>query len=914
MSDPVITLAEGGTEIVRSAEDAALIGAPVIDQAGHDRALREGRRAAAFDTSGDALGTFVEGFVDALSLGLIRETGEEADLRRSANPTAAFAGNVAGIAAGMALPVGPVAKVAGLSDDVARAAAKGLLGAGDKSMTARVLSEATQSAALAGGQAFGHQLMDSIIEDKEFSSEAILHEVKLAGVMGAVGGVALHGISKMGSRAEIQAQGGLIGNADEAIKPYREALRAYDEVVDHAAAKVGTMRELHAQGLIPDDVLKQRVAALNKAARARDALENISEAKALSGTNDALYAKWQRAGVKHRAAVRELAEAVDAPLPPPPRGDLDKLNALVDRLPRLPDEGMDFRVPTDPANALPTLTGLERLAQMQKRAGTSLPSARSYSGAKLVDEVPVAQPDFGVPTRENGISGLAPPVVPAETGLEGLARIQGQVFDSLTPPQSFELPTNAGRNPSPAGPRSPNVTPGRGMSTRETEITFPDSTGGSTPVPEFRGRMAKDLPDYNESGHLNDMPDFHEPGLADMKSAAESPAARRKAAGEEPEPAPTVDELYDLGAVQPAPPPRARPIDEAEARVQAAMDELAAKAGGRLDSAAGLGLFEAAGLRRAADNVGSYMDQVYALRKAAALAAKGNKKSTLKDALGAAMSGGVGHALGGPLGAVVGVAADLMYLKRGGRIAAASGRLMQRVGASAAKLLTSTRVKAVAVATANIPYAYSDKGPIEDPMERIQEIQFLAGHPDAIMARVEKSAADLADQPDLLAALQQRAVNQVQRLAMRAPAIYFNKLGEPIAPAGGALRDFLEYEQATHDLDKVLSAVEKGTVTRAQADALRDNWTSVSVKMASAFFSDPDLLKKAPRDRLKVVEMLTGVPLTNASDPMFLARQGAAWQPPAPPAPPNKAQAFKMNPDGAPTPSQSNATGRAPGN
>lgn len=323
-------------------------------------------------------------------------------------------------------------------------------------------------------------------------------------------------------------------------------------------------------------------------------------------------------------------------------------------------------------------------------------------------------------------------------------------------------------------------------------------------------------------------------------------------------------------------------------------------------------MLEAAGIRPAGDNVGAYMDQVYALRKTAKLAAlPGKAKGALKEAFGAALAGG---AVGGKAGAAAAVAADLLYLRRGGRIAAASGRLVKTVAGAAEKLLTSRSIRSVAAATANKPHVYSDRGPLKDPVERIQEIQFLAAHPDAIMERVAGASADLADQPELLGALQQRAVTQVQRLAVRAPAIYFSRLGEPLAPPAGKLRDFLEYENAVHDLGGILDAVARGTVTRTQADALREAWGTTHVKMAAALLGDPDKLRQLSRETLRVVERVTGVPLSNASDPMFLARQGAAWQPPTPPAAPSKPQAFNINPTGAPTPSQANATGRAPGN
>lgn len=856
MSDPVVTLTEGGGEIVRSAEDAAILGSQLVDPSAREAALAQDRRRLMFDTSAHAATTFVEGIVDAVSMGLIRETGEQADLRRSENTGAAILGNAVGFAGSM-VAGGPVRAVVKGAEGVGAAAAKQFFRAGEKSIVSRAAQEAASSMALAGGQAFGHQLMDAIIEDKEFSSEAILDEVKLAGVMGAVGGVALGGLSKLATRsADIKAQGGLAGDLDQALKPHYEALRAYDDVLTRHAAEVGAMRQLVKEGQLDWSLVEPRVKALNNAARARDAIDAISDTKALSGADDVAYTKWQKANVKYRAALRELDSTMLDGVPVD-TGDLSKLNRLIDQIPVKTDTPAVLRFADTPPQG------------------------------SVVDDI--AGPDFGVPTREQGFSNMAPPVEVPDFGIP--TRERG--LSALAPQQVVDL-TAPGRSPTPAGAPSPNVTSRAGMSTRELPA-------GDEFMPTPR---STDL----EAGTItnaNDLPDFHTPGKADLTTSA----GKRKTPDTQSVDVPFTDpampqSFFDM------PPPKARPMDIAEARVQAAMAELAEKAGTRLQSAGGLGLLEQAGIRPAGDNVGAYMDQVYALRKAARAAAN-PAKSGLKDALGAAIAGGVGHSVGGPVGLA---AAGLMYLTRGSRIATAAGRLSGQVAAAATKLLSSTKVRAFAAAAANTPHAYSEAGPIKDPVARIQELQFLAAHPEAIMERVARAASDVADQPELLQALQQRAVNQVQRLAIRAPAIFFDKLGRPLSPPVGRLRDFFEYENAVHDLGSVLDAVGNGTVTRAQADALRDNWTSVSVKMAAAFMQDPEKLQKLGREKLRVVEMVTGMRLTGASDPMFLARQGAAWQPPVPPAPSSKAQAFNINPTGAPTPSQASASGKAPGN
>lgn len=847
MSDPVVT--EDG--VVRSAQEAETLGIPGVAPSALDAERRHGRRVKMFDTAEHAATTFAEGVVDALFLGFIRETGDEADLRRDVHAPYAMGGNVLGFAAGMVTGAGPIRSITKTAEAMGAGAARAALRARSGGVVSRAAEEAAASMALAGGQAFGHQLMDSIIEDKEFSSEAILHEVKLAGILGAAGGVALGGLSKLAKRSDIQGQGGLVGSADEALKPHIEATRAYDAVLERHAAEVGALREAHKAGRVPDDFVFQRVGALNRAARARDALDRIDMTKAMSGTDDVLYRKWQAAGVKYRAAIRELDSAmqVDVPAPKTDPG-LKALNEVVDRLPPIKDKPATFDASAPPVD--------EAVMPLTFDMDAIRPPA-----VKMAEEF-------------------------SPSAIRQLDEFQGSLDDALSP------------TPKQPAARSPRDA---GFTTREIDVPPSDRVIARSQGP----RSANDLPDIAPRD---------QPGLTPPEpTGAGTPRAKRAAADAETpvDPADTPPVVEEPLLAAEAPTSKPRPLDDAEARVQAAMAELVEKSGGRLDSAGALGLLEKVGIRPAADNVGAYMDQVYALRKAGLLAADAARgvKTPLGGALKSALLGG---AIGGPAGGVAAVAANMMYLRRGGHIAAATGRLMAAAAGAAQKLLSSTKVRAVAAAASNYPHAYSDRGPIKDPVERIQEIQFLAANPEHIRSRVAENAADLADQPDLLRALQDRAVNQVQRLALRAPAVYFDKLGRALSPPGGKLREFFEYENAVHDLPGLLKQLSAGGLTRPQAAALRESWPSVHVKVASAFLDDPDRLRKLPRETLRAVENITGIPLTNAGDPHWLARQAQAWVPPAPTTEPGRPQAFNINPDGAPTPAQSNATGRAPGN
>lgn len=902
MSDPVVT--EDG--VVRSANAAETLSIPVRDPAAIAAEARDARRRVAFDTTDHAIGTFVEGVVDALSLGLIRETGEEADLRRAANPAEAFAGEVLGFAAGMGIS-GPVRGVTKAAEKLGAGAAKTVLRAGETSIVTRAASEAAAAMAGAGAQAFDHQLMDSLLEDKEFSSEAILHEVKLAGVLGGVGGVLLGGLAKATSR-DIAKQGGIVGNVEEALAPHYEALKAYDGVVERHAAEVGALRQMHKEGLVSAEYLDQRVTALHRAAKARDAIDAINDAHALSGTNDAAYTKWQKANVKYRATVRELDEAMRAPLEGP-KNDLPALNQLVDSLPVKPAGPLteSFGFADDAAAAAergPALVG-PRLEEPGQLAWGTVENAKMGPALE-------APGQLGWGTVE---SPLFPVDELAGMSEAKMARMKAKLQESAGERAKFRDMAQGGNLVE--APPAP-----------ETPLTF-DQRDLAAPVRDAAGKRRADVATGEMAMHIdegnlaarrpmsaNELPDIHQPTGAGQQvgpeagTGAESPSGKRAAqvadTADTPPPA-----ALDVSMEPPALDiPKPRPLDAAEARVQQAMTDLVAKTGGRLDSAGALDVLSHVGIRPAGDNVGAYMDQVYAMRKAGKLAgATTAKASPLRKALDSVIGGAAGHAMGGPAGAIVGA----LLFKRGGRVAAAAGRLMAQATGAAQKLITSSRVRAVSIAASNQAYAYSDKGPIKDPVERIQEIKFLAANPEHIAELVAKNATELSDEPRLLQALQARTVGQVQQLALRAPAILFDKLGRPLSPPTGKLREFFEFENAIHDLPGLLNAVASGALTSPQADALR-SFPSVHGKVALALLADPDALRKSPREVLRSVERITGIALTGASDPMFLVRQAQAWAPPAPQAPPQAPQAFNINPAGAPTPSQSNATGRAPGN
>lgn len=349
-----------------------------------------------------------------------------------------------------------------------------------------------------------------------------------------------------------------------------------------------------------------------------------------------------------------------------------------------------------------------------------------------------------------------------------------------------------------------------------------------------------------------------------------------------------------------------RPVAGSD-KILAMVEDFHNSTGGRLHSVPDLG-----DIPTSTSQIGAAMDKVYGLRRTAKMAADESRgvASPLRKTVGDAIGGAALNAAARG----VGIHWGLSLLAFSGRAASKAGDLVRTIAGAAEKFMSPTAIRSGVVASGNIAWTYSDKGPIEDPLERIQEIRFLAADPSVVEERIQEQMGDLGmTHPEYLAAMKQHAVAQVTALSVRAPAMFFNRMGEPVAPPAGKMRAFHEFENGINDLQSLLRAVAGGYITPPQADALRTGWGPVNVRITAQMLRDPDLVKKLTHGKKRVLEMLTGVPLTGATDPMFLMRQAEAWIPPEPAQPPGRPQAFNINPDGPQLPSQSN-TGRAPGN
>lgn len=303
-------------EELEAAEAVGDLASPDLDSR-EARILAEQDQRDAFDTVGDKALTFAEGVVDAASLGVLHQHGESADIRRDVNAGSALLGQLAGTAAGLGT-ASPVKFVAEGASKFGRAAAgmvlsEARLATGAGRIIGRGVEEAAIGAGLMGSTAVGHQVSDAIVEDKPLAGAAVLHEMGMGALMGFGAGALSGGFSVAASRSKIAAQGGLVGDgvkslADEVVgvhKAWGEAAREYE-------ARAGVLSQLHADGVIPEEMVVPYRDAARAARAAVDHLDSFSVRQILDASPKE-YAKFRGAMEKARGAVDAADEVFRAP-------------------------------------------------------------------------------------------------------------------------------------------------------------------------------------------------------------------------------------------------------------------------------------------------------------------------------------------------------------------------------------------------------------------------------------------------------------------------------------------------------------------------------------------------------------------------------------------------------------------------
>jgi hypothetical protein len=998
---PVRTRSEaGGPDHFRDPEEAAAVaslgertlGPTDIGAVAGGEAVRQQR--AAYDNIADKALTFAEGVVDALTLGLVHETGEGAAIRRDVNSLSALGGNIAGTALGLVLP-GPVKSVTGFGKASGERAARTIFS--EQVLTSRqalavgTAGGAGEAAALMGATALGRQVTDAILDDKAMSASAVLHEAGLGSVLGGGFSFLTGVIGRAASRYEAKAQGGMLDLASEEaqglITKVKSARGAWDDALAVHEQRLGVMKATEQMGVLDApglNLLRRQELAVAEARSARSALEGLDFEQALRGDPKA-WGRWVKAMERYEtrmAAVddlltpnkanwmvpQRLGQPLKDPGPPVTEGVGFSPDPLISRMrdPNLQAQyealyGRKYTPPgTVPADVAPT-------PRIRPEPGqgplTPAGSARGRAARALDDTVaPTPEPASAVAAVADDFkwpAGWGPGTTPAapvkmfdDMALyEGGALAKGGAADVRQNAEAFAQFRARMAGDTPMAPLAPELPTPAATPRARAEVFEPrpaDLPPGATPMrwgqpldtpaipqaPVPSGGSTKPTPAMRTGSTLDE-------DLAEMiarKPPAKDAAAHRAVR----------KYINDWYAEAEAMGPRVSPGDKAAQEIRATVEAI--QGNGRTVAAGNTEIAKLLRLPEPKTTLGATLNDLYVMRHladAAVDAGKGVVQSGKRPnrlvnwmlrreagRAGASLGAGViGAKLGGPLGFFAGAAA-VQYLGFAGKAAGLAGRMYQRSLKAANALLTPRRATMGALAVANLasnrPVAYSERGPIKDPVERIEDLLRVAASPQGLAETVARAGGDLTIvAPEFMEAAVALALGQVQYLASVAPPIRYDGLGRRIPPPAGAVRRFLEAENAVFNLDGVLTAIGRGQVTRAQVEALRGAHPPVYQALAIQLM-DPERLSKLDRTRLKAVEMVLGAPLTASADPMFTVRQQSSWAQPAPggpgsPGPGGPTQALKIPGQGGPPsdrvqasaalPSQSfGISGRAPGN
>lgn len=1001
---------EGAPEVTQGAgapivRDASTIGSaephgehvtPIVAAKGQE--AHEAQRRAYVDNIGDQALTFGEGIADALSFGLVHDPSATGDLRRDVNSGTALAGQLVGMVIGMGIEGTPTSTVAAFGKKAGRKAAEGILHeivpGSRAALVARTAEGAGEMAALMGAASVGHQVTDTIMEDKDFSAAAVVHEAGLGAVLG--GGFSfLHGVfGRAASRYDIQAQGGLLDPGSDASAGLADHVKgaqdAWAQVLDAHESRMGVLKALQADGILDTAVpefMGRREIALAEARGALSDLQDLDFNAALDGDPKA-WSRWHQTMERAQAKVQLLDDLMT------PK-QLERMRPTQPGQP-ITDPGApvtaNLGIPmTDVAEMDARMGNPERAAKYEELYGRPYEKQAQYAPAEGAEalggevsptselKTPMAK---GTPRDVQGTPSLTGKFdvsdSPVEAPLSPKPAVEpwspsspaGRFNPAEWTPARVHGELGAGRDilPTEAAKEQDNVLSHAHGDLAKDQHLFPDGyfapaadmQQNAQAFAKFQERMAVDTPMRPAVsktpivGVESGTPVAAPHAVTPVAPAEPTPSTPKAAAMSEGRAAVRryLDEWY---ATSDQMGPRFSPGDHAAAQIKRSVDELRGALGGREISAQSTDLGSKLHLPQAQSALGAELNGIYTMRQVAGLAADASKGTAIAGGsksrflnwvarraggkFGATLLGGaLGHAVGGPVGWYVGSAMAYKYMGFAGRAGGAAGRLYVRSLKAAESLLSGNRAAYAARLAAgtrpsgknpapNQPVVYSERGPIKDPVARIQDLQRVAASPNTMAEFVAKAAGDLnVVSPEFVAATVAHITAQLTYLASVAPAISYDRLGRPVPPPSGALRRFLEAEHAVFNVGDVVDAVGKGTVTRTQVDALQNAHAAVHARIAAFLLKDPEALAQLERAKLHTIEMVTGVPLTAGADPMFVARQQMGWGPEQLPGDDGSGatQALKIpgaggppsdGPASRPLPSQSYGTsGRAPGN
>lgn len=977
--------------------------------------------------------TFAEGISDSLSFGLAHERSDKADLRRELNSGSAFAGEMAGISLG--LFAGPESALAHLGENAGKSVARTVLGESGVvgKLGARALGEAGANAAITAAQATGHQVWDSLLQDKPIAVEAIAHETGLAGLLGTGFGVAGGIFSKGISRGAVEKGMGLDEFVPKAIDTFDTSTNEIRHALRQHETRIGALKEASDSGLIPKNFMADRAEKLAAAQEAEAKLAKMGNAKyALNASPKEAY-RWQQATEDFHAKVQELDEVMTP-----------KIQELGLRQQEL---GTPVQGPiSPPPDSVPLEPGYtsEEAVGLNERMGRSSELQAKYKEIYGRDWEPVGKEQgHNEQSSEPSLSDLhknledlghkdVRNLSKTETykkyeeiyGKDWEERLLNKPKSEVTP--TSELKTNAGRKPSSRITSIDETARGKlndlGYYHYEIDRMSPESASHAiennvrsqelvgvnnpdihyAPEAEMQQNASafKDVVN-NQSARVNAKTNVFK-DKEYFKTKEFKPGEDQLRTGEYSKPVTDTQVVSELETPKPQTKPETSvpvsenqivgernlahenmgklkndanlvkntkfkkliddwyhdskrvfmgsPASRAISNIDRHLGDLKVGANGRMDAAGALGFARSKGFGESSTEIGARFQQAWALNNMAKDVAKIarspvgrglDNKSVLAKGLGYAkrrIGGKIGAGVGGALlghelagdesGYWIGAALASGYIGFGGQVATSISKISNMITVAGEALLKGSRKTIAtqltrAAITKNNAWSYSQKGPIEDPIKRIQEIHQVASNPESVVHQIKNNSGDLAlIHPEVLDLLIKAAQNKMHSLSIRAPKIVMDRLGNPLQPATGIMRRFLEYENSLNDLRSALENIASGNVTKDLADGLRDGWPAFQGKLANTLLNDPEALRKLPQNQLRAIENITGIDLTGHTDGQYLSRQTGAWSDAGQATASKnesigKPQSFKINdkkvPEAKPTVNQ-NTNGRAPGN
>lgn len=917
--------------------------------------------------------TFAEGITDALTFGLARERGEQADIRRGVNPYSALAGEITGMGLGMVSggPLGATGDLARLGESGGQAVAKQIFkdfsGVAGK-IGARTLGEAGANAAIATAQATGHQIFDSILEDKPMAAEAILHEAGMGVLLGAGFG-ALHGIfgkAPAPSTASVKSGADIGEFSSQAAGTFRDSIEDLRQGIRAHETRVGVLQQLIKDRVIPSSkAMTERLEALKAAQLAEQKMAKLGSADWAINADARAAFRWQQAledlhvkteildktmtpkllEVTERQPYRELGLPEQGPIKP--EGDvLYEKNATYKDF-----QGLNERMGASP----------ELRAKYKEIWGEEWSPVKDRDGQI---EASTGEENLGgkpTPTSSNETRVLSPKAKPApplnlehpelDAGISDITSINPNKFPVESRPNLDQLSVN---------PSAPTNTSGRPLDGRYKTEQFIDNKPTQVFEPTDGAGVTRPFAGEGKTARFEPKPAPVEPVDVNKPSDTTSPAETSEQLADKITKAKLdknlsthqkykklMDDWFNESKRYERGSPASKAVDSIDRRLK----DLNTNTNGRLDAVDTNMVARNSGFGEATTAVGARFQQAWSVSKLTKESAKVAKMGSglaidehgipksypmklvdyAKRRIMGRAGATVGLALlgkelgGGEGGYYLGASLAAGYLGFGGKVAGTIGALTEKVAAAGEKLLSGRKATVAAQAinlAKNNSWSYSDKGPIEDPIKRIQEIHNIASHPEYIQERIIANAGDLNSiSPDLVDMMIKLSQHKMKELSIRAPKFMWDRLGKALPPEANALRKFLEYENAINDANHSLEAIKAGSVTKATADGFTTGFPSLSLKLNNDLLSDPVKLQAIGLNSLRAIETLTGADLTGIKDGKYILKQQEKWQSISNQSPngqaPGKPQAFKINsnkiPATTPTVNQSMG-GRAPGN